>query len=136
MKWDEMVQKAVDYFNGHDDELRTTIVSAGFTDIGDWRPMIDLEDEYDHLEPLDIMALALKSWDRNGFDTDDHYFCVKADGTLESSYAVDYSDYNDEELIERLFNVRESTDLPKYIERLFEACEEEYGDYDTDEEEE
>lgn len=135
MKWADVCEKVISYYENHEDDFRNTIRSAEYDDVGGWYSMADLQDKFESLAPLDIIQLAINSYDANSFDTDDDYFREDEDGLLVSTDDPDpLIDCLNYDLVQRIYDDRNYITLPIYVERLFEAYEEDSGIDDEDEE--
>lgn len=137
MKWADVCEKVIAYYEDHEDEFDETIRGADYDDFDGWYSMDYLQEKFEHLCPLGIMQLALNSYAANSFDTDDDYFREDDDGLLESTCdpepPIDCLNYD---LVERLYHDRGYIEFPTYVERLFEAYAEDSYTDDEDEEDE
>ena len=140
MEWDEVVDKAVEYFDHHYGELEEVAEEVdNYSDYvkehlyweSEYRPMDSLDDYFYGRSATDILNSISDS-----FDTSDEYFY---DGgySLESTDSpdYDYDEINDEGFIEILYdNAYRLGNLPEYIEKLFEAYDEGEEDEEDDDE--
>lgn len=139
MEWKEMLDKAIDYFQDNDGEFARCI-----EDLDSYMGYLDYEGRYYNMDFLDeyfsgsTATDILDSVDRY-FNTNDYYFYQDPYGPVRSTDDKDYSDYLDRGFIEKLYEYKDklqrySGDLPEYINKLFEAYDEE--DYEDEEDEE
>lgn len=136
MTWDEMVEKAIDYFTENGDELIEVLNRAGIKEFGSYHPMSALDDLYSNLDAVDIFDLAIASSEEHYFDPGEEYFCVNGDGLLSSLDELEVEDFLDYDCIERIYREKETTRLPKYIERIFETYESDDFDHEEEDDEE
>lgn len=131
MEWDEVVKKALDYFRDNEDEFEDTI--GNLNNWNGWAeengtfyyPMDMLDDHFYGMSATEIIDAV----DLSEFSTRDNYFYENSSGWIVSTDYEDYSDLLDDDFIDEIYDEKDNIDLPEYIEKLFEA-------YDNDEEDE
>jgi len=141
MEWDEVVDKAEEYFSDHYGDLEDVANELSrYTDYvhehviyeSGYYPMDELDDYFSGMNATDIL-------DRidSDFSTGDDYF-YEGGYTLESTDDPDY-DYSllfddADSFITEVYDNNYRLNLPDYIEKLFEAYDEEDEDEEEDEE--
>ena len=140
MTWDDLVEKAIAYFEEHIDEWNPLADGADLIDPDDrHEPMEYINEIYS--EPLEAITRAFYGYDADSSGEDNYapfnpnrdYFYFNGYGNLVSTdETADYSDSLDESGISELYENREYYDLPRYIEKLFDA----YADEVEEDEEE
>jgi len=135
MDWDEVVKKALDYFNDNNDEFEDVI-----EELDNWNgwpeengtmyyPMDMLDDHFYGMSATEIIDAV----DLSEFSTSDNYYYENGSGWIVSTDYKDYSDLLDDDFIDEIYDCRDDIDLPEYIEKLFEAY---YNDEEEEEDEE
>jgi len=151
MNWDDVVAKVRSYFREHSEDIvdyvetlndyhSVEIPIPGNVDVF---PMDEIDEILGNRNTLDIMKMALAGEDddsyyNEGFNLDRKYFYI-TDGELHSTDNPDFDpeDYLDgEDFITSLYDYRDDLTLPKYIEKVFNAYDEEDSDVEEDEDEE
>lgn len=143
MTWEEMVDKAIEYFEENDYEFYASIEALdsnrGYLEEARREPMDYLNDWCYGWTVKEIMQEALSGCDEYGgnFDPDREYFYRRSWGGLISTDDYDYSDYLDKWFIESLFDHyvyylerdwRIDTDEdPEFIRNLFDEYIAEHG---------
>ena len=149
MTWDDVITKVRSYFREHSEDIEDyvdTLNGYHSADIPipgnvEIYTMDELDDILGNRDPLEIMKLALAGSDDdsyNDFDLDRKYFYITDDELRSTDHPeFDYEDYlEEEELFTALYDYRDDLDLPKYIEKVFNAYDEEDSDVEDDEDEE
>ena len=142
MDWDTVVDKAIDYLSDNNDVLIDCVDELDrYTDIKEDH----MDDDYFHMSSFDeyfygtrsILEDIIDNLDSD-FSSGDEYFYFDGYGSIcsTSDPEYNYDDMLDEDLIQELYDNDYRISLPDYIQKLFEAFDEDEEDEDELEEDE
>ena len=140
MDWDTVIDKAIDYFEDNRDEYDECLDELNHWEDYTREHSDTIYEPMDYFDDYfsDVGSILEDVVDRldSSFSSRDEYFYFDGYGNICSTDEHEYEDMLDSDFIDALYYDKDRIDLPAYIEKLFDAYDDDEDEDDEDEEEE